>query len=136
MQYKQTQLNEKQIKNIIHICHMLDSIDAFLWKDTEEGREYWASVIEKLLDKINNETSDGKPLNLEPTEVDVQNHALVYTREYGDHWTGLYRLDNIFIDPKGNKQYVVFSPYCNQHLVMPFCRLATDEELRKHNAKI
>ncbi len=83
-----------------------------------------------------NETSDGKPLNLEPTEVDVQNHALVYTREYGDHWTGLYRLDNIFIDPKGNKQYVVFSPYCNQHLVMPFCRLATDEELRKHNAKI
>ena len=115
---------------------MLDSIDAFLWKDTEEGREYWASVIEKLLDKINNETSDGKPLNLEPTEVDVQNHALVYTREYGDHWTGLYRLDNIFIDPKGNKQYVVFSPYCNQHLVMPFCRLATDEELRKHNAKI
>jgi hypothetical protein len=32
-----------------------------VWAETDEGHEYWADVVEHLLNKASNRTSDGKP---------------------------------------------------------------------------
>ena len=100
------------------------------WKLTSEGHDFWEDIYNRIRNKANHGTTDGKPwVEPELTDEDAKQRPWVMVRDVIDHkWYGPRKL--IAVDRK----FFAVKPNANAATGWDYCRLATPEEIQAANA--
>jgi hypothetical protein len=125
----QKKLRNNQAEKIEKLAR--DLMSAFDWADAPEGVFFWGEVHNRLRNRAEHGTTDGKPwVEPELTDEDAKQRPWVMVRDgYAGGWYGPARLAIV----NGGLFHIIEMP-SNLVTRWRFARLATPEEIEAANA--
>jgi hypothetical protein len=107
------------------------------WKLTSEGHDFWEDIYNRIQNKANHGTTDGKPwVEPELTDEDALRRPWVKVKDYEETSWSSFVVRLVYVKPAGSKYRFSAEDPNDDHEVRKwnFCRIATPEEIEAANA--
>jgi hypothetical protein len=133
---KQRRLTEKEIKSAKDAADAITGIGD--WGTTQDGRFFWAYVVESLVNQATNGTTDGKPwVEPELTDEDAKQRPWVKVKDSEEQSWSAFLVRLVYVKPAGSMFRFSAEDPNDDHALLEwnFCRLATPEEIEDANAE-